>query len=133
MVFCYIGLGSNLGNRKENIKAAIKKLSGLKGVKVIKISKFIETNPVGGPTHQPKFINAAVKIDTKISPPNLLKKIKKIEIQLGRIKTIVNGPRVIDLDILLYQDKIIKTRNLEIPHPRLFKRSFVMGPLAEIL
>ena len=133
MVFCYIGMGSNLGNRAENINAAVKKMSGLKGVRVIKISKFIETDPVGGPLHQPKFINAAIKISTTLSPAILLNNLKRIEKEIGRTKTVYNGPRIIDLDILLYADKIIKSEKLKIPHPRLFKREFEMQPLAQVI
>jgi 2-amino-4-hydroxy-6-hydroxymethyldihydropteridine diphosphokinase len=133
MRFCYIGIGSNLGNRIKNLKVAINKISKLKGVKVIKISKFIETIPIGGPRNQPKFINAAIKIITTLSPLTLLTHLKKIEKQLGRKKTVINGPRIIDLDILLYSDKTINTKRLKVPHPRLFKRDFAMKPLAQIL
>lgn len=130
---CYIGVGSNLGNRRKNIKLAIGKITALRKTKVIKISKLIKSAPAGGPRGQGKFLNGALKIETKLSPATLLNELKNIECQLGRIKTVRNGPRVIDLDILLYADKIINTSKLVIPHPRMFYRDFVIKPLLEIL
>ena len=133
MAICYLGIGSNLGERSKNIKSAISKISALKDTKVIKISKVIETDPVGGPANQKKFLNAALKIETKFSPALLLEKLKKIETELGRIKTVRNGPRIIDLDILFYGGKIITKKNLTIPHPRMIEREFVIRPLLEVI
>jgi len=133
MVICYLGIGSNLGNRRKNIKLAIQKISALKDTEVIKSSRMIETEPVGGPVGQGKFLNAALKIRTSLSPLILLKKLKSIEKQLGREKTVRNGPRTIDLDILFYGDRIINSKNLTIPHPRVFEREFVIKPLLEII
>ncbi len=133
MIICYLGLGSNLGDRRENIKKAIQKINLLQKTKVLKQSKLIQTNPVAGPKAQPKFLNAALKIRTSFLPGSLLKNLKIIEKQLGRIKTVRNGPRTIDLDILLYGDRIMHTRNLIIPHPRLFSRDFVIRPLFEVI
>jgi 2-amino-4-hydroxy-6-hydroxymethyldihydropteridine diphosphokinase len=133
MVICYLGVGSNLGDRKNNIKAAIKKINLLKNTKVIKQSSFIQTNPIGGPIGQPKFFNAVFKIKTSLLPVNLLKALKNIEKQLGRVKTVKNGPREIDLDILLYGDKVVNQKGLIIPHPRMFERDFVLMPLAEVI
>ena len=133
MVTCYLGIGSNLGNRRKNIKLAIQKISALKDTEVIKSSRMIETEPVGGPVGQGKFLNAALKIRTSLSPLILLKKLKSIEKQLGREKTVRNGPRTIDLDILFYGDRIINSKNLTIPHPRVFEREFVIKPLLEII
>jgi len=133
MVFCYLGIGSNLGNRGKFISLAIKKINTLKGAQVIKVSKIIETKAIGGPAGQAKFLNAALKIKTTLSPTVLLKKLKKIEKELGRIKTVRYGPRTIDLDILFYADKIINRKNLKIPHPKLFEREFVIKPLLEII
>lgn len=130
---CYIGLGANLGDRRKNIKSAISKITALKKTKVIKVSKLIESGPVGGPCGQGKFLNGALKIKTKLPPVILLKELKNIECGLGRIKTVRNGPRVIDLDILLYADKIINTKKLVIPHPRMFFRDFVIKPLLEVI
>lgn len=133
MAICYIGVGSNLGRRRKNIREALEKINLLKGTKIIKTSKLIETNPVGGPVGQPKFLNAALKISTNLSPLNLLKKLKTIEKELGRKKTVRWGPREIDLDILFYGDKVINRKELQIPHPRLFEREFVIKPLLEVL
>ena len=133
MTTCYLGIGSNLGLRKENIKLAIKKISVLKDTRVIKKSKIMESLPVGGPAGQCNFLNTALKIETKLSALILLKKLKEIENQVGRKKTVRFGPRVIDLDILLYGDKIINSKPLTVPHPRMFNREFVIKPLMELL
>lgn len=133
MVICYLGLGSNLGDRRNNIEQAVRKISLLKNTRVLKQSSFIQTIPVGGPCGQPKFINAALKISTGLSPSILLGRLKKIEKDLGRGKTPRNSPREIDLDILLYDDRIIKTDRLTLPHPRMFGRDFVIRPLLEII
>ncbi|OGX14918.1 MAG: 2-amino-4-hydroxy-6-hydroxymethyldihydropteridine diphosphokinase [Omnitrophica WOR_2 bacterium RBG_13_41_10] len=133
MVTCYLGIGSNLGNRGKNIRLAIQKIRALKNTELLKTSGIIETKPMGGPRNQGKFLNAAIKIKTKLTPHLLLKKLKQIETELGRAKTIRYGPRVIDLDILFYADKIINRNNLKIPHPKVFKREFVIRPLLEIV
>ncbi|MFA5199883.1 MAG: 2-amino-4-hydroxy-6-hydroxymethyldihydropteridine diphosphokinase [Candidatus Omnitrophota bacterium] len=133
MAICYLGIGSNLGNRRKNIKLAIKKISALKGNRIIKESRLFETLPVGGPSGQPDYLNTALKIKTNIPPLTLLKKLKKIEIEMGRVPSVRFGPRIIDLDILLYGDKVINSRKLTIPHPRMFKRDFVLKPLKEVL
>ena len=133
MVICYLGVGSNLGKRRKNIKLAVKLIKALPETKVIKISKFLQSHPCGGPAGQPDYLNAALKISTNFSPLNLLKKLKKIENALGRIPTVRFGARVMDLDILLYGDRIIKNQSLTVPHPRMFKRDFVIKPLLEVL
>lgn len=91
------------------------------------------SNPLGGPKHQPLFLNACLKIQTRLLPAPLLKSLKNIEKELGRKKTVRWGPRKIDLDILLYGDKIIKSKTLNIPHPRMLERTFVLKPLLEVL
>ena len=133
MTVCYLGVGSNLGDRRRNIKSALKKISGLKNTRLLKISKIIETEPVGGPPTQGRFLNAALKIDTGLTPLSLLKKLKKIEQELSRVRSVRFGPRTIDLDILFYGDKIIRRKDLEIPHPRMFGREFVIKPLLEVI
>lgn len=133
MAICYLGIGSNLGDRKRNIKSALQKINQLKNTKVLKASKIMETEPQGGPRGQAKFLNAAAKISTKLAPLMLLKNLKKIEMELGRIKTVPNGPRTIDLDILFYADKIIKSKELTVPHPKIFEREFVIKPLIQII
>lgn len=133
MIICYLGVGSNLGNRRKNISLAIKKIKALKDTRVIKTSKIIETKPVGGPSGQPRFLNAASKIKTNLKPLALLKKLQDIEKELGRNRTVRFGPRTIDLDILFYGDRIINTKTLTIPHPRIFEREFVIKPLMELI
>jgi len=133
MAVCYLGLGSNLGDRRKNIRLAIKKINNLKTTKVIKSSRIIETRPMGGPSGQGNFLNAALKIRTGLSPSLLLKELKSIEKALARKKTVRFGPRTIDLDILFYGDKIVDTKVLKIPHPRMFERDFVLRPLSEVV
>jgi len=130
-MYAYIGIGSNLGNRPANIESAIAELKGSSGISIEKISSIIETTPIGGP-RQSKYLNGVVKIKTEISPRALLGILQKIENKLGRIRTVKNGPRTIDLDMLLYDDKMINEPDLKVPHPRMFEREFVMRPLLEI-
>jgi dihydroneopterin aldolase / 2-amino-4-hydroxy-6-hydroxymethyldihydropteridine diphosphokinase len=132
-VICYLGVGSNLGDRRNNIKSAVRKINALKETKVIKLSRIIETEPVGGPRAQAKFLNAALKIRTAFSPAALLRNLKNIEKELGRKKAARWGPRSIDLDILFYGDRIVNTGGLKIPHPRISERRFVLEPLSEII
>lgn len=130
MATVHLALGSNIGNRQGFLDVAIK---GLKsgGLTVRKISRVIETNPWGGPK-QGKYLNAVLKADTELSPEDLHLLTRSIEYKLGRIRTVVNGPRVIDIDILLYDDIKLVSKNLIIPHPRMLERPFVMDPLKEI-
>lgn len=132
MATCYIGIGSNLGDRGKNIRLAIKKINALKDTKVLNVSKVIETESVERPC-QNKFLNAALKIKTEFSPFILLKKLKKIEKEIGRKRAIRYGPRTIDLDILFYDDKVINRKALRVPHPKIFEREFVIKPLLEII
>ncbi|MCM8798482.1 MAG: 2-amino-4-hydroxy-6-hydroxymethyldihydropteridine diphosphokinase [Candidatus Omnitrophica bacterium] len=130
MKVSYIGIGSNLGNRRENIKRVIEILKKDKKVKLLKKSKIYETDPIGPP--QRKFLNGVFKIKTEYSPFELLQKMKEIEALLGRKKTLRWGPRTIDLDILFYDKLILRTKDLTIPHPEIPKRIFVLKPLSEI-
>ena len=130
MAIVYLALGSNLGDRQAYLRKAINALNHCRIV-VRKVSSIIETDPVGGPT-QNKYLNAVIKIETFLSPEDLHQITQKIEHQMGRVRKILNGPRVIDIDILLYDDIKLITRNLIIPHPRMFERDFVMRPLREI-
>ncbi|MFA5357140.1 MAG: 2-amino-4-hydroxy-6-hydroxymethyldihydropteridine diphosphokinase [Candidatus Omnitrophota bacterium] len=132
MTVCYLGLGSNLGDRSRNIKAALDHLNRTKGIKIEKISRIYETESQGGPP-QGKYLNAAVRADISLPPGSLLKRLKKIEKDMGRKKGPRWGPREIDLDILFYGDKRIKRKGLTIPHPRIFEREFVLRPLKEVL
>jgi 2-amino-4-hydroxy-6-hydroxymethyldihydropteridine diphosphokinase len=127
----YLSIGSNMNNRSANCRNALKALDEISGVKVLSFSSLYETKPVGY-EDQPNFINMAVKIETDLSPQKLLIEIKTIEKLLGRKKSFRWGPRIIDLDILFYADKILTTPDLSIPHPRMTKRGFVLIPLLEI-
>jgi 2-amino-4-hydroxy-6-hydroxymethyldihydropteridine diphosphokinase len=131
MPVVYIGLGSNVGNRLNNLKKAVALLKKEKKIKVIKLSSIYETEPVGV-IGQNKFLNLVVKIKTELNPFDLLSKCKEIERKLKRKKLIKWGPRTIDLDILFFGNKIIRTKELTIPHKLLYKRRFVLEPLVEI-
>ena len=133
MQTCFLGIGSNLGDRSNNIRLALEKISRLKNTKIAGLSKITETEPLGGPSGQGKFLNAVLKINTNLTPLKLLKQLQKIENELGRRRTVRWGPRTIDLDILLFGDKVIERRDLKIPHPRLMERDFVLKPLLSLL
>ncbi|MBI5195381.1 MAG: 2-amino-4-hydroxy-6-hydroxymethyldihydropteridine diphosphokinase [Nitrospirae bacterium] len=130
MPVTYLSIGSNLGRRQENCERAVSLLAE-NGIKILKCSSMIETKP-WGIKDQPDFINMAVEAETSLKPEELLKAIKKIENEMGRHKSVRWGPRPIDVDILFYDDLIIKTPELEIPHPLIHERYFVLNPLAEI-
>ena len=127
----FIGVGSNLGDRKQNIEKAIDYLKTNPAIIIDKISSIIETEPVGGPS-QAKFLNAVIKIKTDLSPQEVFFILRDIENKLERKRYIKNGPRTMDLDMLLYEDKIIDEPDLQIPHPRMLEREFVIRPLLEI-
>jgi dihydroneopterin aldolase/2-amino-4-hydroxy-6-hydroxymethyldihydropteridine diphosphokinase len=126
----FIGIGSNLGNRQEHCNNAVRLLEE-SGISVLKRSTMIETEP-WGVTEQPAFINMVIEIATDLNPYELLDLLKKTERAAGRTGTFRWGPRVMDLDILFYEDFVIKTPVLEIPHPRISEREFVLRSLAEI-
>ena len=126
----YLSLGSNLGNRSKNLLTAIKLLKE-GGFAVIKTSYIYETSP-WGTTKQPNFLNLVLKGKTKLSPEGLLKEIQNIEKTMGRASTEKWGPRIIDIDILFYNKEVINIPALQIPHPQLHKRAFVLIPLKEI-
>lgn len=131
MPVAYIGLGSNMGDKTANLKRAIEELGKVPGNKVLAVSSFYETEPVGN-IEQDWFINAAVKIETDLTPRELLEVLLKIEKELGRVRDERWGPRTIDLDILLYDDLALNEEGLAIPHPYLHERGFVLVPLSEI-
>ena len=130
MATVYLALGSNLGDRQQYLRKAIEELKA-DGIAVRKVSTVIETDPVGCPP-QGKYLNAVLKVETKLPPEELFYVIQSIEYKLGRARKIPKGPRVIDIDILLYDDIKLVSRRLIIPHPRMFERDFVMRPLQEI-
>jgi len=125
----YLALGTNLGDRLANLHAAIDLLSP--PIVLGPRSKIYETAPWGY-TDQPAFLNMAVKCETDLEPESLLKRLKQIEVQAGRVKTFRWGPRLIDIDILFYDDLVLESESLTIPHPHLHKRAFVLVPLADI-
>jgi len=127
----YLGLGSNVGDREEYIEQAVFLLEKNPNIEVTRRSTNHETEPEGG-GDQPQFINAAVEIKTKLSPHQLLEVCQEIETALGREREVEWGPRTIDLDILLYGDEIVSDDKLQIPHPLMHERLFVLKPLREI-
>ena len=127
----YLGMGTNLGDRLANLKQALHLLSQLNGVEVIKVSSIYETEPVGY-LDQPFFLNLVCQIQTQLTPRLLLDQLQEIEQKLKRVRTIRWGPRTIDIDILLFGNRIIHQSDLMIPHPRMLERSFVIIPLAEL-
>ncbi len=130
MAIVYIGIGSNLGNREDNCKKAIGLLRE-SGITVTRMSSMIETEP-WGVTEQQKFVNAAVEAQTDLGPEELLAAFKKIESDMGRLPSAKWGPRLVDLDILFYDDMVMKAEDLEIPHRYIKERDFVLKPLVEI-
>lgn len=131
MHIAYIGLGSNMGDKIANLNKAIGELGKVPGNKVLAVSSFYKTEPVGR-AEQDWFVNAAAEIETSLTPRELLNKLLYIEKNLGRVRDVKWGPRVIDLDILLYDDLVMDEEGLSIPHPYLHERGFVLVPLAEI-
>lgn len=127
----YIGLGANLGDRQAGIQRALRELTNLPTIELVKVSALYETTPVGF-TNQPDFLNQVISVRTSLPPQALLHVLLHIENQMGRTRTIHWGPRVIDMDLLLYGDMQIAVPGLTIPHPYLRERAFVLVPLAEI-
>jgi len=129
MATAYLGLGSNLGDRKQNLVQALELLS--KQMVIEQVSSIYETEPVGYEP-QPLFLNAVCRISTQLNPRQLLRLANKIEAKLGRMPSFPNAPRPIDIDILLYNDEVLSSKELTVPHPRLAERAFMLVPLAEI-
>lgn len=127
----FISIGSNLGNRIDACAQANERIDSEKEITVIKKSSLFETEPVGY-KDQPNFINQLIKIRTELSPENLLNFLLLIERELGRIRSMHWGPRIVDLDLLFYGQKVINSTNLIVPHPELHKRRFVLIPFSEI-
>lgn len=128
----YLSIGSNIGDRMDNLNTAVGLLDSNDSISVIGISSVYETEPVGY-DDQPYFLNIAVKIETTLGEYELLDYLHKIENDLHRVKTIRFGPRSIDLDILLYDDIVSDDPVLTIPHPRMYERAFVLIPLSELM
>lgn len=132
MPTAYLALGSNLGDRGANLRGAISRLRAEPGLRVLAVSPFYETPPVGGPANQPAYLNAALSLETARPPLQLLRFLHDIEHQFGRVRTILDGPRTLDLDLLLYDDVILERSDVIVPHPRMHQRPFVLVPLAAI-
>ncbi len=130
MTLAYLGLGTNLGVRSRNLSAARRRLRQ-KGVRILRQSRVIETEP-WGVTDQPRFLNQVLEVDWKGTPMQLLRAAKEVEREGGRRPTRRWGPRVIDVDILLFGDERVHRRNLVLPHPRIAERPFVLESLAEL-
>lgn len=126
-----LGLGSNIGDRENNIKLAICELNKHPEIFITKISSLYETKPVGM-VDQPDFLNLVISINTNLTPRELLTECLHTESELGRVRNQRWGPRNIDIDILIYHNQVIQDEVLQIPHPRLHERSFVLIPLQEI-
>jgi len=130
-IIAYLGLGANLGDRRASIKTALRKLAVQPTIRLARVSSLYETAPVGV-TDQPFFLNLVAAVRTSLSPQALLDILLHIENQMGRVRTERWGPRVIDIDLLLYGGEQIALPGLTVPHPRLRERSFALIPLAEI-
>jgi 2-amino-4-hydroxy-6-hydroxymethyldihydropteridine diphosphokinase len=127
----FIALGSNIGNRYDNIARAIKRLTCYSGIQLVNYSSIYETDPIGY-EDQDLFLNMVIEIQTALSPMELLEVCLKIELELGRKREIKWGPRTIDLDILTFNQENIESEKLTVPHPRMLERAFVIIPLLEI-
>lgn len=130
MTTVYLSLGSNIGDRAANIEKAIAALNE-RGVKIVRQSRLYETEPVGI-REQDWFLNGVAEAETSVAPQQLMETLLDIEKQMGRHRTIPGGPRLIDLDILFYGNEVIDVPGVQIPHPRLADRRFVLVPLSEL-
>jgi 2-amino-4-hydroxy-6-hydroxymethyldihydropteridine diphosphokinase len=126
----YLGLGSNVGDSEALLNSALEGLDG-RDLRLLRVSSLYETEPIGF-REQRWFLNLVAEFETELFPKQLLRRMQKIEMHLGRRRTIENGPRTIDIDILLYGNVVMKTAELEIPHPRYRERRFTLAPLAEL-
>jgi 2-amino-4-hydroxy-6-hydroxymethyldihydropteridine diphosphokinase len=129
----YVGLGSNLGDREGTLRRAVDHLAAEPGIDVLRVSRFLETDPVGY-LDQPRFVNAVAELETDLPPRTVLDRLLEIERRLGRRREpgARYGPRTIDLDLLLYGETVLDGPGLTVPHPRLHERRFVLEPLAEL-
>ena len=131
-VIAYVALGSNLGDREQNLRDALARLESTDEIDVARISSFLENPAVGGPPDSPAFVNAVAQVKTTLGPIALLNRLLTIERELGRQRREKWGPRTIDLDLLLYGIQIIQSPGLTVPHPLMHERRFVLAPLAEL-
>ena len=129
-ITAYVALGTNLGNLRENLDEALKRLA-VQGLNITKVSTYIDTDPYGV-TDQPRFLNAVCEVRTELSAQALLKMLLATELEMGRVRLRHWGERIIDLDLIFYGDEVINAPNLVVPHPDMQNRDFVLRPLAEI-
>jgi 2-amino-4-hydroxy-6-hydroxymethyldihydropteridine diphosphokinase len=129
-VIAYVALGANLGDRRANIRSAVSALDATPGVRVMRVSRLIENPAVGGPADSPPFLNGVAEVNTTLAPHALLARLLEIERSLGRERREKWEPRPIDLDLILYGDQVIDTPDLQVPHPLMQERRFVLEPLA---
>lgn len=127
----YLGIGTNIGDRMQNLQDSIDALNLLPLTTVTDVSNIYETDPVGY-DNQDDFLNIVVEVETELNPDNLLGACLGVEAGLGRVRTIKNGPRIIDIDLLLYENETINTKTLILPHPRMMERNFVLRPLLDL-
>jgi 2-amino-4-hydroxy-6-hydroxymethyldihydropteridine diphosphokinase len=127
----YLALGSNLGDRADNLRQAVQKLHGRQGIRVVRVSPVYETDPVGY-VEQDAFLNMAVAVETDLPPEKLLEEALAVERELGRVRTVRWGPRTIDIDVLLYGRQAVEQEHLVIPHPAMAERAFVLVPLRDV-
>ncbi|HKE22902.1 MAG TPA: 2-amino-4-hydroxy-6-hydroxymethyldihydropteridine diphosphokinase [Bryobacteraceae bacterium] len=130
MKIIYLSLGSNIGDREANLRVALGQLTAA-GVRILRVSRFYETEPVDY-TAQRWFLNLVAEAETDLFPLQLLSRAQRIERALGRVRAVPKGPRTIDIDILFYANAVIRGETLEVPHPRIADRRFVLVPLAEL-
>jgi 2-amino-4-hydroxy-6-hydroxymethyldihydropteridine diphosphokinase len=130
-VTAYLGLGSNLGGRLDNLQRAVDLLVLQPGLRVVRSSRVYETEPVGGP-EQPEFLNGVIEVDVELPPRELLAACARVEDALGRVREERWGPRTIDVDVLTYGSEVVDEPDLVIPHPRMHERAFVLVPLTEL-
>lgn len=130
-VFAFLGLGSNLGDRLDNLQRAVDLLDDDDATRVEAVSSVYETEPVGGPEQGP-YLNIALRVATRRSPRRLLRLCNEVEAALGRVREERWGPRTVDVDVLLYGERVLRTPRLEVPHARMTERAFVLVPLMEV-
>ena len=131
MAVAYVGLGSNLGDRRAMLDGAVAELGNTPGVRVLRVSSVHETEPVGPP--QPRYLNAVAEVETSLAPRALLDRLLAVETRFGRVRGERWGPRTIDLDLLLHGGLVIDEPGLSVPHPRMTERAFVLAPLCELV
>lgn len=131
MSVVFVGLGSNLGDRSGNLRRATEALDACPGIRVQRTSGMLLTDPVGGPP-QPRYVNAVAQLECTLTPTALLRTLQDVEYRFHRRRTVVDGPRTLDLDLLLYGPHRVAEPELAVPHPRMEERTFVLAPLAEL-